>query len=482
MRSQRRTRASGAASSGLIGLLLAGCVYYNGMYNANRLAGSARKAEREGRTYEANNLWGQVATKAESVVVRHPSSKYAEEAAVLRGVALARLGQCDQAMTPLTRVSLARINSELTEEALLSSGLCHVRLGNPAAGDAAFTQLIESKDPLRRREARLQHARMLRERGQYQEALHSLQGVRDPRADPERLLALAGIGRVPEAMSLADSLIARGDTTTPWDSLLTALGRQNPAAASTLVDRLDRLPKQPPEIQARRLLEDGIRLSSADSVRSLERFRQATHVGGAGDAAGKASLQLIRADLRRVDQAQDLSRIRAALPALGKQYPSAAAEASQLGFILDKVFRTVTSVSSDSAQGDLRLFLAAEAARDSIGAPRLAASIWQRIVDQWPASPYAPKAILAAEQVDSTRADTARALLESRYSDSPYLAAIRGEADSAYKHLEDSLGSYAAALAVAESPARGRRPPSALDEPKPGRRVRPNRTTRVVEP
>jgi hypothetical protein len=51
------------------------CVYYNGMYNANRLARSARKAEREGRTFQANGLWGQVATKAESVVVRHPTSK-----------------------------------------------------------------------------------------------------------------------------------------------------------------------------------------------------------------------------------------------------------------------------------------------------------------------------------------------------------------------------------------------------------------------
>ena len=78
--------------------LLGGCVYYNGMYNANRLAGAARKAERDGRTFEANNLWGQVATKAESVVARHPTSKYAEEAAVLRGIALARLGQCDEAL------------------------------------------------------------------------------------------------------------------------------------------------------------------------------------------------------------------------------------------------------------------------------------------------------------------------------------------------------------------------------------------------
>jgi hypothetical protein len=192
---------------------------------------------------------------------------------------------------------------------------------------------------------------------------------------------------------------------------------------------------------------------------------------------------LIRADLRRVDRPEDLRPVSAALPPVAKQYPSVAGEANQLGATLDRVSRTLASVTPDSAQGDLRLFLAAEAARDSIGAPRLAARIWQQIVEQWPLSPYAPKALLAAEQLDSTRGDSARMLLESRYSDSPYLAAIRGEADSAYKHLEDSLGSYAAALAVAESPVRRR--PSARgvdDEPKPGRRVRPNRATRVVEP
>ena len=73
--------------------LLAGCIY-NGMYNTNRLAKSARKAERDGRVFEASNLWGQVITRAESLVVRHPRSKYADQANVLRGLALARLGQC----------------------------------------------------------------------------------------------------------------------------------------------------------------------------------------------------------------------------------------------------------------------------------------------------------------------------------------------------------------------------------------------------
>src|SRR5688572_15911778 len=162
--------------------LLGGCVYYNGMYNANRLAKSARKVEREGRTFEANNLWGQVATKAESVMVRHPTSKYAEEAAILRGLALARLGQCEQALVPLSRIAVAELKADLSEDVWLATGRCHVSLGNIAAADAAFAQVLDSKDAFRRREARFQRARTLRFLGRYDEALSALAGMKERRA------------------------------------------------------------------------------------------------------------------------------------------------------------------------------------------------------------------------------------------------------------------------------------------------------------
>jgi tetratricopeptide (TPR) repeat protein len=208
------------------------CVYYNGMYNANRLARSARKAEREGRTFEANGLWGQVATKAESVIVRHPTSKYAAEAEVLRGVALSRMGQCDQALGPLSDVGLAKISPDLKEDALLAVGRCQVASGNAEAADAAFLQLLDSKSSQRRQEARFEHARLLRQSGRYLEALQALPDIRDARSDTERLLALAGAGRLPAAMAVADSLLARNDSTKHWDSLVVVLGEENPIAAS----------------------------------------------------------------------------------------------------------------------------------------------------------------------------------------------------------------------------------------------------------
>src|SRR3954462_8716458 len=237
----------------LLTVLLGGCVYYNGMYNANRLARSAKKAEREGRTFDATSLWGQVATKAESVIVRHPTSKYAEQASVLRGVALARMGQCDEALGPLSRVGLTGHGEDLTEEALLANGRCQVALGNLIAGDASFSQLIQSKDPERRREAHYQHARLLRLAGRYEEALGTLESYRESRAQTVRLLSLAGAGHAPEAFALADSLMAQRDTSRRWDSVVVALGHQDPVAASTLVDRIRRLPGQTPETQGRLL-------------------------------------------------------------------------------------------------------------------------------------------------------------------------------------------------------------------------------------
>ena len=466
--------------------LLAGCVYYNGMYNANRLAGSARKAEREGRTFEANNLWGQVATKAESVLVRHPRSKYAEEASILRGLALAKLGQCEQALGPLSRVGVAHLKPELREETWLATGRCQLTLGNIAAADGAFAQVVESKSPARKREARFQRARTLRALGRYEEAVTLLQASQEPRALPELLLALAGAGRLSESMALADSLIAKGDTTQPWDSLVVTLGRQDPSNASSLVDRLRRL-QRTDEKQARWLLDDGLRLVSTDSARALVRFREAVKIGGAGDAAGRAGLQLVRLDLRRVSRPQELSPAMQALSALAQKHRTVAQDVSQLQATVLRVMTSSDSVPAGSPQGDLRLFLLGEAARDSLEAPRLAHGIFLRILSEWPDSPYAPKAVLAAQQLDSEWADSGRVLLETYYLDSPYLAMIRGEQDSVYRSLEDSLGAFAAASAVPS--ARGRPRPGRPDtqnrgdDDTPGRsRRQPAPTVRVPEP
>jgi tetratricopeptide (TPR) repeat protein len=465
------------AAASLTGLL-GGCVYYNGMYNANRLARSARKAEREGRTFEANGLWGQVATKAESVLVRHPTSKYAQDAGLLRGIALSRLGQCEQALGPLSHLTTARSDSDLVEDALLASGRCQLALGNFAAGAAAFSQLLASKDSERRREARFHQARLLRQSGQYSEALSALEGQHDIRAEHERVLALAGIGRLEQALALTDSLMAHGDTTRSWDSLVVALAKNHPAAASSLVDRVRRLPHQRGQAEVSLLLDDGFRLAEVNAGRARQRFREAMKEGASGEAAGRANLALIKLDLRHVTRPQDLKPIGDTLRRLADRFELVSEETARLSSTVEEVQRVATLVTPDSAVGDLRLFLAAEAARDELEAPRLAEVMFRQVLEQWPTSPYAPKAILAAQQLNPAWADTARFLLEFQYFDSPYLATVRGNATPEYHQLEDSLGTFAASLVVRKTAPVRRTPPRGV---APRRRTEPASGSNVPE-
>ena len=465
-----RFRALGLSllGTGALSGLLGGCVYYNGMYNANRLARSARQAEREGRTLEASSLWGQVATKAESVVVRHPTSKYAEQASLLRGIALAKLGQCDQALAPLSRPA-ATSKSDLIEEATLATGRCQMALGNYAAAEASFSLLVQSRDPGRRQEARFQHARILRQAGHDREALTELQGLNDSRARSERMLALAGAGRLPQALAVMDSLLTPTDTSVRWDSLVVLLGEENPRAASSLVERLRRGPLQRPDLQARMLLDDGARLAKVDTAAAARRFRQVIALGVTGDAPARAALALLQLDLGRVSNPAQLAVVGDSLKKLTARFKLLDQEIERLQATVAQV-HIGSTIPPDSARSDLRLFLAAETARDQLDAPRLAEALFRRIPEQWPSSPYAPKAILAAQNLNPAWLDSARTLLDERYWDSPYLATVRGEVTPEYRQLEDSLGAYAALLVIPQTVGPRRRPPAV---PLPGQQPKP---------
>jgi hypothetical protein len=456
-------KAKGRLLVGLAMLLLSGCVYYNGLYNANRLARSARKAEREGRTFEATNLWGQVITRAESVSVRHPDSKYADQAAVLRGVALARLDQCAPAMSPLGHAALLATGTELAEEGALALGRCSLEAGDAGAADLAFNRVIESHDPARRREARLQHARVLRLVGRYQEAVTLLQEAHDPQAHEDLFLALAGAGRTAEAFALADTLIAHADSTRSWDALIETLARQNPAHASTLVDRLIAVRSPAPPVRSQWLLQDADRLALFDSARATRRLQQAVQAGSKTPDGRRARLRLTRRSLARIRSVAELASVSDSLGALSQSAALEDGEALPLRLAVDRVRAVADSTDAATPQADLRLFLVAEVARDSLGAPTLAATLFRRIVEQSPTSPYAPKALLAAQQLDSAWADTARALLAERYANSPYLAMLRGEDAPGYRLLEDSLRSFATAQAIPRRTERVRRRPVETD-------------------
>jgi hypothetical protein len=452
-----------ALSLVLVAGLLGGCVYYNGMYNAKRLAGSARKAERDGRTFEANNLWGQVITRAESLVARHPDSKYVDEALVLKGVALARLRQCRAAVTPLARVPLLPADAEVSEEGALALGRCRLELGDPEAADAMLARVAESEDPVRRGEARLLRARTLRMTSRHEAAVALLDGVPGRRAMNERLLALAGARRSDAALALADTLLATSDTSTRWDTVAVAVGREDAATASALVDRLEKRPGTAPDARARLLLDDALRMAALDTARAEARLRQAASIEEAGPSTAQARLRLTRLRLSRVTVPSDLPPLATELAAQVSAKTVISAEAGQLRETVTRILAAGDSAAAGAAQSDLRLFLAAESARDSLAAPVLAASLFRRLVEGTPESPYVPKAILAGAALDSVWGASVVPLLEMQYASSPYVAFLQGAEPYGYRELEDSLRSFAIGAAAARRNRGRARPPLSRD-------------------
>ena len=451
--------------------LLGGCVYYNGMYNTNRLAKSAWKAERDGRVFEASNLWGQVITRADSLVMRHPRSKYAAEANVLRGLALARLGQCPAAVAPLENLNMVDRADDLTEEAALALGRCQLETGDAARADLAFARIAESRDSARRREARFQRARALRVTGRYEEAVALMREAPDPRGRNDLLLALAGSGQSKEALALADSLLAANDTTLAWDSVVVTLGRQDPRTASALVGRLQSDPRLSADARARNLYEDALRLATVDSALARQRLEETARMPDAGENGERARLEIVRIDLATARTLDDLAAAGDSLAALAARTSSVTPEARVLEATVARIRQLPDSAAPSVPQGDLRLFLGAEAARDTVGARQLAAGLFRRLFTDWPGSPYAPKALLAAELLDPSGSDTTRLLLDSLYADSPYLAVARGEDAPAYRVLEDSLEAYAVTQMIRAPSAR---PTPARPTPARPRRVGPS--------
>jgi tetratricopeptide (TPR) repeat protein len=460
-------------------LLLAGCAY-NGMYHARRLSNAAEKAERDGRTMDANAYWGQVTVKAETLLARYPESGYSVEARLLLGRARAHLNDCPAARQYLQSALPVLTDSADTRDAAAELARCDLALGDYAAAAAGFRALVGKGTPGQQRATLLDLARSLRLAGRPEDAIAALEGAGGPGIPEERLRSLAMAGRVPESVALADSLIAQSDSTAPWDSVLAALGAADPLAASHLLDRLAPFSAAQRHEHSRRLLDDARRLESVDPVRMEQRLTEAAGAGGDGGAAAMARFRLLRASLAKVATVGELAGLEPELER-SRANPALAAEAEVLGGVFARI-RSADSMNAATPQGDLRLFLAAEAARDTLRSGALAASLFRRVGAMWPGSPYAPKALLAAELLVPAREDLL-ALLDTLYPASPYVAHLRGEDLPELRALEDSLGEFAVAAARERRPAPT--PKDSLDQRRkgaPAQRPRPGTPGTTVPP
>jgi hypothetical protein len=101
--------------------------------------------------------------------------------------------------------------------------------------------------------------------------------------------------------------------------------------------------------------------------------------------------------------------------------------------------RLIRLVVDAKDSGEVLPFRSAELARDSLRAPRLAASLLVEFARAHPASLFAPKALIAALPLAVEQRDSLVAVLHATYGASPYVLALQGKLSPAYAGAEDSL-------------------------------------------
>ncbi|MEO8029324.1 MAG: tetratricopeptide repeat protein [Gemmatimonadota bacterium] len=419
------------------------CAYFNGMYNARRLANSARKADREGRSFESTRLWGLAATKAESLQSQHPRSKYVPEARLIQASSLARSGNCDAAIPEAERAIATSSELRLVEDAALLLGRCYDARNDPAAALEAYGRILNSRDSRRRSEAVFQHGRAERELGLYADALADLSGSKDPRAQGERAAALMGLGKTVEGEAVVDSLIVAHDSLAPWGDLFDAYARTDPTRASALIQRVSSDTAFRRSDRVDWIVGDAERSATVDPAAAARQLAVAESLGGGGSTRTRqVQLSVVKAQLAQVGTLSELLPLVDRLEDLGERGGASAPLAIRTAKSARVILAAADSTQRDAPQYDLRLFLAAELARDSLGANQLASGLLHQLVTSSPDSPYAPKAALALQLVSPTPDDSLRDGVLARHPGSPYLLAIKGADAPGYLELEDSLRNF----------------------------------------
>ncbi|HEV8399339.1 MAG TPA: hypothetical protein VGQ18_05805 [Gemmatimonadales bacterium] len=428
-----------AASVIAFALAASGCTYYNAMWSAERFAKDARRLEAHGREPEARTQWARAAVKAESVFVHHPRSKWADDALVLRAEGLALAGTCDAAAVPLAKALSTVSEVPLRERAGLAAAHCALRNGKTTDAERALTEPLASTDAGRRSRAEYLAGQGAASRYDYDAAVAHFERSREPKALPARVRVLLTAGRAAAAAAVLDTLAMGRFVADDWTDLLDQLaGVGGPEAASRALERMLARTRVPSGDRARLLVADGDRrLARGDVDFAAARYEQAAASLPAAQG-GVARVRGVRVLAARAASPADLSVVIAALTHLARSEKEGGlgggAGAAEAQTLLDLVVR-VSATSGTLGE----TFRAAELARDSLKAPRLAGQLFVDLAATDSGSLFAPKALVAALVLLPDRHDSIVGVLDRRYAASPYTRAFRGEASLAYAALEDSL-------------------------------------------
>ena len=432
-----RLRAGGAGLLLLLGVST-GCVYYNGVYNAEAEARTAITRLGQDREEDAREAFRRSAAAAESVYLRHPESPWRTHVGYLAGRGAALAGECDQgerrlreflsADQPADRRGERRRRSpnaheEAMQWTLVALASCDVRLARPAVARERVDSILVRPRLARAvsRQARLWGARAALAQGDLEAVPRYLGPVASATLPWELLGAALAIRAYATVESLTVDRGLRGDYRDEAQRAVRELASARWfGSAERVVAAYDRgRTRAAPRALLHLALADGLFRTGDDST-------AARHLRETIDLAGRDSLLAAEAGarlgviaVRRGNAMETGDSLWAAMDSLTRR--TSVAQRFREQWLLVRLL-----VARDEGTGAGR-FLAAEVLRDSLRATAVAARLFADVGRSPMAASLAPLAWHAAGLLRPDSADEYRRRILTEYGFSAVAARLAGE-------------------------------------------------------
>lgn len=378
---------------------LSTCAYFNALYNAQRIFGEAEASARRGETLTADGRYRDAIEKAAKSFRTDRDGRWADDALFLIGRAHFEREAYGEARGALSRAMELTDDDGLRNGARAFLGATDVRTGDVARGLARLDSAIAALDEgeLRAR-AHLWRARARFTRGDEEGAFADLDRAA---RGPVRAAVSAELDRLRRAFAVRDSVRARAaaahlislyDARFWADSVRRTLesGAEEwgPRPVYATLAGAEESPWPPRERYELLLLRARLGWRVGDTAAAVADAGTVADEG-VGRVASRARVLRARWRLGSVSSLEELEEVRGTL--LGA---IADREARNLLETIKKVGILVERARSGGQ--DLALFVAAEMARDVLGAPELARDLFLVYARGDRSTPWEGKALLAA--------------------------------------------------------------------------------------
>lgn len=449
-------------------LLSASCVYYNTMYDAEQAYDRAVDRARVGERVQANVEYDSVIARTDRVITRHPDSKHAAPAALMKARAEIARERWEEAATTAAGVAALTDDARLLGIAAGLEGIARSELGEYAEAESLLGRGLESEPSDEDRALFHFHRGVTRLNLEEPEgAAEDLAAAsRQERLAPEVRLDLArglsDAGRNEEAILVTAEVVG--------DDRLGSFGNY----ASAIDAHLDTLAHRAPEGLATAMAEQlsrpvftGTKAALLHYYRGLSQELSGDRDGALaaydsarvreGRYASEAEYRAARLRVETARQPADIVETRQGLARAGSIPDQAvAAEVARLSRQVEEFASLVEAYETRGASAAEAALRAAEIAGGQLGARRVARGLYLEYLDLAPDSRWEAKAIAGAmihadwpagEWVGDRGAETderLRARLAALPASDPYRVSLQDlpgsiETDSAYVEAERDL-------------------------------------------